>query len=122
MNSASAIFGMSKCEKARPQIIKLENRVNQKIRSLSNVGSVVPISSPLVTSIYANRDSLETSLIQIRKIGVANSSCYNARQLARFQVNEFWNKNYYVDIYPTQDNLLIMMRYSYIGIYSNTLK
>lgn len=122
LNQAQAFFGPSKCEKAKSQIIKLESKVNQRIRSLANVGFAVPISSPLVTSIYSSQDNLETALIQIRKIGENNPKCYNSHQLARFEVRDYWDKDYYVDIYPGAKNLLISMRYSYIGIYSKTLK
>ncbi|CAN2174953.1 hypothetical protein MCEMZLE2_00142 [Candidatus Nanopelagicaceae bacterium] len=119
---ADALFGMTKCEKTRPQITKLENRVNQKIRSLHNVGSIVPISSPIIISIYSNRDSLETSLLQIRKIGLANTGCYNAHQLARLQVSDYWKQDYYVSIFPTDENVIISPRYEYIGLYSKTFR
>jgi hypothetical protein len=119
---AGAVFGLSKCEKAKKAILTQENLVNQKLRSLKNVGNLVPIKSPLITSVYANGDSLETALLKIRKTGLANSKCFNSYQNSRLQVNEYWNKNYYVEIYPLVDYVAVTVRDKYLNLYGLTFK
>jgi hypothetical protein len=121
-NAAEAIFGLSKCDKSKVRINKLETTVNQKLRSLKNVGNLVDKTSPLVTSVYANGDILETALLQIRQIGLDNPKCYNLRQFARLRVSEYWSKEYYVEIYPLIDTVMVNMRYQYLNLYGNTLK
>ena len=119
---ADALFGMSKCEKAKKAILSQERIVGQKLRSLENVGNLVPMNSPLVTSVYASGDSLETSLLQIRKIGLANSKCFNSYQLSRLQVSEFWKKIYYVEIYPLNDYVAVTIRDKYLNLYGSTFR
>ena len=119
---AGAVFGLSKCEKAKKAILTQENLVNQKLRSLKNVGNLVPIKSPLITSVYANGDSLETALLQIRKTGLANSKCFNSYQISRLQVTEYWNRNYYIEIYPLVDYVAVTVRDKYLNLYGLTFK
>jgi len=117
---ASALFGISKCEKSKKEILSQENIVNQKIRSLKNVGVLVPINSPLVTSVYANGDSLETALLQIRKTGLSNSKCFNSYQLSRLQVPDYWKRDYYVVIIPLVDYVAVTVRDKYLNLYGKT--
>jgi len=119
---AGAVFGLSKCEKAKKVILTQEKLVTQKLRSLKNVGNLVPIKSPLITSVYANGDSLETALLQIRKTGLANSKCLNSYQISRLQVTEYWNKNYYIEIYPLVDYVAVTVRDKYLNLYGLTFK
>ena len=119
---AYALFGISKCEKAKKVILTQEKIVSQKLRSLSNVGNLVPINSPLVTSVYANGDSLETALLEVRKTGLANGKCFNAYQLARLKVSDYWQKNYYIEIYPLIDYVAVNIRDKYLNLYGTTFK
>lgn len=119
---AGAVFGLSKCEKAKKVILSQESIVSQKLRSLKNVGNLVPIKSPLVTAVYANGDSLETALLQIRKTGLANSKCFNSYQNSRLQVKDYWTKNYYVEIYPLVDYVAVTIRDKYLNLYGKTFK
>lgn len=122
LSQATAFFGPSKCDKTKSKIVSLENKLNQKIRSLRNVGNLVPKDSPLITTVYANWDSLESSLLEIRKLGLGNQKCYNKYQLARLQVSDYWDKYYYVDVMQLDPFVAVTIRDVYFDLYGKTFR
>jgi hypothetical protein len=121
VQDANAVFGLSKCEKTKSSILKLENSVAKQIRSLARYGFLVPKSSPLAIKVYRDADALDESLVSIRNIGLKNLSCFNSRQSARLQVQDYWDPGYYADVFPLTENVAIDIRYSYIKLYGSTL-
>ena len=120
---ASAIFGLSKCEKTKASILNLEKDVARHLRLLKRLEPYVSNQGPLVSKAYNYVEALDESLYSISALAMDNSGCFSSAQKSRLKNSMYWDAEYYYLVFSTGSEFLSVFSLKpYTSLYSSKLK
>jgi hypothetical protein len=115
---ANAIFGLSKCEKIRKEIVSLELGLQKNLNILkSGMSNTVLIQSKTGERIYKAHTKAQSSLDSIWKLGTNNPQCFTNTQKILIKNQEYWFANTWINLSPSGGKWLIYEVNKYLGIF-----
>lgn len=119
ISESQALFGFSKCEKIKKEIVIKEKNISNYIAYLrTNVGSHIVIYSKKGIRIFEASQSERKEIYEVWKIATNNPKCFTNTQQMAISDESKWLKKSYVVITPLVGKWVIYEENSFLSLYS----
>ncbi len=118
ISQSEAIFGLSKCEKVKKEIIAKEKNISRNIGYLqTKLDSTVLISSKEGARIFESNQAVRNDVYKVWKIATNNPKCFTNTQRIAVADKSQWLQKSYIQISPLAGKWIIYEENSFLSLY-----